>query len=300
MILFVIDVTFSVALVTVAAGLAIHGVRAGTLSEGQGIMLLGLSILLLEPMDQVGAFFYIGMGGLGSQRGIFGFLRGARASSSDDSVDVPESADPAVVVRDLRFGYDKPIFDGVSFTVARGARVAIVGRSGQGKSTLLALLQGELVPDSGTVAVGVSAVVRQSTWLFSGTIADNLRLARPEATDAELWQALERARVADEVRALPAGLDTQLGEQGLGLSGGQAQRISLARAVVSGRPVILLDEPTANVDLRSESEILSAIGDLGREFTVIMATHRAGAVEHMDRVLHVEGGKIVDVTGEVL
>ncbi|MCS4535504.1 ATP-binding cassette domain-containing protein [Corynebacterium sp. HS2168-gen11] len=299
-ILFVMDSAFSLALVAVAAWLALSNVAAGTLSPGQGIALLGLSMLLLEPMDQVGAFFYVGMSGLGGQRGIFGFLR----SHTEPQYPPAGTAttDAVVSVDNLSFNYeDQAVFTDASLQIRQGERVAIMGRSGEGKSTLLSLLKGDLLPSTGSVIVAgkqgkelplASASVAQTTWLFSGTIADNLRIAAPDATEEQMWDALERARVADEIRRMPLGLETELGEQGLGISGGQAQRISLARAIISGRTVILLDEPTSHVDLTSEREILAAIDALGPEYTLIMVTHRMSSLTHMDRIVTVENGRI--------
>ncbi|WP_240483206.1 ABC transporter ATP-binding protein/permease [Corynebacterium freiburgense] len=301
LILLVIDAACSLALVTTAAAMAL----LGDYSQGQAICLIALSILLLEPMDQIGAFFYVGMSGLGAQRGIFGFLR-ARATKSTKPTKPgitaqPAETDVAVVVSNMHFGYDQPIFHGANLTIRRGERVAIIGPSGQGKSTLLSLLKGDLLPQSGSVSVAgesgdglcaASASVAQTTWLFSGTIADNLRIACPEATEEQMWEALDRAHVAEEIRRFPRGLATELGEQGLGISGGQAQRISLARAIISGRRVILLDEPTSHVDLASEREILAAINALGPEYTLILVTHRTSSLQHMDRVLRVSGGEI--------
>lgn len=311
MILFVIDASFNLALVTTAAGLALWQVNAGNISVGSGIALLGLSILLLEPMDQVGAFFYVGMAGLGSQRGIFGFLRSRSGDTgrTDPTPEIPkeatEATDAAVLIKNLHFRYqpDAPeIFTGTNLTINTGERVAIVGPSGQGKSTLLSIIKGDLQPQEGHIQVaghtgnrlrGASASVAQTTWLFSGTIADNLRIANPDATEADMWAALERAHVATDIRSFPHGLDTELGEQGLGISGGQAQRISLARALISGRRIILLDEPTAHVDLASEREIFNAINGLGRDYTLIMVTHRTSSLHHMDRVLRVINGHIM-------
>lgn len=299
-ILFVMDSAFSLALVAVAAWLALSNVTAGTLSPGQGIALLGLSMLLLEPMDQVGAFFYVGMSGLGGQRGIFGFLRSHTEPQYPPAVTA--TTDAVVSVDNLSFNYeDQAVFTDASLQIRQGERVAIMGRSGEGKSTLLSLLKGDLLPSTGSVIVAgkqgkdlplASASVAQTTWLFSGTIADNLRIAAPDATEEQMWDALERARVADEIRRMPLGLETELGEQGLGISGGQAQRISLARAIISGRTVILLDEPTSHVDLTSEREILAAIDALGPEYTLIMVTHRMSSLTHMDRIVTVENGRI--------
>ena len=290
LILFVMDAAFYLVVVTTTAYLVLNST---TLTTGQAIAIMGLSILLLEPMDQVGAFFYVGMSGLGAQRGIFGFLRGrSKARRRDVPIDPHQEA--AVSITDLSFGYDdRDVLSHINLAIAPGERVGIIGRSGQGKSTLLALMGGDLIPRSGQVTLrDASASVAQTTWLFTGTIADNLRIARPDATEADMWAALERARVADEIRSMPSGLDTQLGEQGLGISGGQAQRISLARAIISGRRIILLDEPTSHVDLASEREILAAIDDLGRDHTLIMVTHRTTTLRHMDRIITVNNGTL--------
>ena len=290
LILFVMDAAFYLAVVTTTAYLVLSST---ILTTGQAIAIMGLSILLLEPMDQVGAFFYVGMSGLGAQRGIFGFLRGcSKARRRDVPIDPHQEA--AVSITDLSFGYDdRDVLSHINLAIAPGERVGIIGRSGQGKSTLLALMGGDLIPRSGQVTLReASASVAQTTWLFTGTIADNLRIARPDATEADMWAALERARVADEIRRMPSGLDTQLGEQGLGISGGQAQRISLARAIISGRRIILLDEPTSHVDLASEREILAAIDDLGRDHTLIMVTHRTTTLRHMDRIITVNNGTL--------
>jgi len=269
LILFVMDAAFYLVVVTTTAYLVLNST---TLTTGQAIAIMGLSILLLEPMDQVGAFFYVGMSGLGAQRGIFGFLRGrSKARRRDVPIDPHQEA--AVSITDLSFGYDdRDVLSHINLAIAPGERVGIIGR----KVTLRE----------------ASASVAQTTWLFTGTIADNLRIARSDATEADMWAALERARVADEIRSMPSGLDTQLGEQGLGISGGQAQRISLARAIISGRRIILLDEPTSHVDLASEREILAAIDDLGRDHTLIMVTHRTTTLRHMDRIITVNNGTL--------
>ena len=193
-----------------------------------------------------------------------------------------------------------------------GEHVAVVGPSGAGKSTLVALAGGDLLPAAGTVRVvgtastagtqdavrAASAVVAQTTWLFTGTIADNLRLADPDADDARLWRALEAANLDDEVRRMPDGLRTRLGEQGLGLSGGQAQRVSLARAFLADRPLLILDEPTSQVDLDSEAQIVEAIDRLAQGRTVLTVSHRAGALTTADRIVRVADGGVDPVSPE--
>ncbi|QHO91887.1 ABC transporter permease [Actinomyces sp. 432] len=204
----------------------------------------------------------------------------------------PRRAAPVVVLRD------------VNLDVAPGEHLAVAGPSGAGKSTLMALIAGDLLPVAGRVHVAgtastastqhavraASAVVSQTTWLFTGTIADNLRLADPTATEERMWQALAAANLADEIHALPEGLHTDVGEHGSRLSGGQAQRLSLARAFLADRPLLLLDEPTSQVDLDSEAAIIDAIARLSAGRTVITVSHRAGALSASERVVTISGG----------
>lgn len=174
----------------------------------------------------------------------------------------------------------------------------------------MAMLAGNLLPSDGSLRVegtelsaatqdqvrSASALVAQTTWLFTGTIADNLRLAQPYATPSQMWHALEVARLDKEVALMPEGLETQVGEAGLGLSGGQAQRLSLARAFLADRPVLLLDEPTSQVDLASEAAIVESIEQLAQGRTVITVSHRAGALTTADRAVRVEARGVHEVS----
>ena len=203
----------------------------------------------------------------------------------------------------------EPVLEGVNLVVRRGEHLAVVGPSGAGKSTLMAMLAGNLLPSTGALRVGgteltaatqdevrsASALVAQTTWLFTGTIADNLRLAQPYATPSQMWHALEVARLDKEVALMPEGLETQVGEAGLGLSGGQAQRLSLARAFLADRPVLLLDEPTSQVDLASEAAIVESIDQLAQGRTVVTISHRAGALTATDRTVRVEARGLHEV-----
>jgi ATP-binding cassette subfamily C protein len=187
----------------------------------------------------------------------------------------------------------------VTLRVAPGERVALVGPSGVGKSTVSALLQAHLRPTSGRVTVGRLdtavadpaavrarlAVVEQRTFLFMGTVADNLRCADPTAGDDRLWAALELAGLRHEIEALPAGLASPVGEHGAYLSGGQAQRLAIARAALRAAPILILDEPTSQVDLASEAAILAALDRLAAGRTVLVIAHRPGAVLAADRIV---------------
>ena len=338
LVILVTDCLFSLFFVTAAVGMALGRLAAGAIVVGDALAIALVSYVLLEPLDHVGAFFYVGMGGMANQRAMRRLLaveRPGGAAPDDGLPVVPESADgggPALTLRGVTAswagagrggavahgsagpahggaepaGASGAVLTGVDLTVEAGEHVAVVGPSGAGKSTLVALAGGDLLPAAGTVRVvgtastagtqdavrATSAVVAQTTWLFTGTIADNLRLADPDADDARLWRALEAANLDDEVRRMPEGLSTLLGEQGLGLSGGQAQRVSLARAFLADRPLLILDEPTSQVDLDSEAQIVEAIDRLAQGRTVLTVSHRAGALTTADRVVRVADGGV--------
>lgn len=326
-VILVMDLVFSLLAITAAALLLLWEVNAGAITLGAALSGIGLALCLLEPIDHFGAFFYVAMGGRGSARGILGLLASLRqpqptpspgrthlekgtstgGKNLNPATQPPADSQVPVVaqVRGVSFTYDeKTVLSGVNLQIRAGERVAIVGPSGQGKTTLLHLLKGFLSPAGGTVSVNgkpvdlveQSALVSQQTWLFTGTVRENLLVAAPQGaqpSDSELWQALAEAHLEAEVRTMPQGLDTVLGENGIGFSSGQKQRLSLARALVSGRKILLLDEATSQVDLASEREILAALAELGREYTLIMVTHRQAATDLADRVLRVENREVV-------
>ncbi|OLO73173.1 ABC transporter ATP-binding protein [Actinomyces oris] len=309
------DGLFSLFLITVAAGLALLRLSTGVIDVGDALAIVLTSYVLLEPLDHVGAFFYVGMGGMANQRAIGRILSRPLPSSTTRPTartSPAASAQTAVVLNDVEAAWDAaPVLEGVNLSVRRGESLAVVGPSGAGKSTLMAMLAGNLLPSGGSVCVegtelsaatqdevrSASALVAQTTWLFTGTIADNLRLAQPYATPSQLWQALEVARLDKEVTLMPEGLETQVGEAGLGLSGGQAQRLSLARAFLADRPVLLLDEPTSQVDLASEAAIVESLEQLAQGRTVVTISHRVGALTAADRTVRVEAGAVHEVDG---
>lgn len=211
----------------------------------------------------------------------------------------------------VSFGYDSsepPALDGVSFRVEPGAKVAIVGPSGAGKSTIANLAVRFWDPRSGQVRLGRIdlrdyaqedlrgriGLVGQETRLFNTTLRANLRLAKPNAGDEELIAVLRRAQLGDLVDRLPHGLDTWLDEQGMRFSGGERQRLAIARALLRDAPLLILDEPTANLDPVTELGVLDAIFDLFRDRTILLITHRLIHMEEMDQVLVLDGGRIVE------
>ncbi|HZF76340.1 MAG TPA: thiol reductant ABC exporter subunit CydD [Acetobacteraceae bacterium] len=213
-----------------------------------------------------------------------------------------------VTFQDVRLSYDParaPALDGLSFRVTQGETLVLAGPSGAGKSSVLRLLMGFRRPDAGRIALNgqdatrltpyelrrLSSYVGQRAHLFRGTLRENIRLARPEATDAQVQAAADAARVTDFARGLTIGLDTLVGEGGFGLSGGQAQRVALARAFLRDAPLVLLDEPTAHLDPGTEAEVLDSIRRLCAGRTAIIATHSRAARRVLGRVLEMEAGR---------
>jgi ABC-type transport system involved in cytochrome bd biosynthesis fused ATPase/permease subunit len=314
LVILVADSVFWLGFVALAAGLAIARVGSGVLTPGEGVALVLLATLLLDPLDRIGQFFYLGMSGRAAAKEIAAFTAQQAVvldpAASPGPYDEPrrEPGGVAVDLDEVRFAYPDgtAVLDGVDLHLRAGERVGLVGRSGAGKSTLADLLTGTLLPSGGTVRLGgadtarmplattrsLVAVVAQGTYLFTGTLAENLRLAAPDASDDELWAALAVAALDDVVRGLPTGLDTPVGERGLSLSGGQAQRVAIARAVLRDAPLLVLDEPTAQIDLASERLVVEALERAARGRTVLTISHRATALAGVDRVVELAGGRV--------
>uniref|UniRef100_UPI003F60ACDB ATP-binding cassette domain-containing protein n=1 Tax=Corynebacterium ulcerans TaxID=65058 RepID=UPI003F60ACDB len=310
-VIIVMDLAVSLVLICTTVAIIAVRVSSGSLSPSHGLASVFLLVLLLAPLAQVAGFFYVGMGGIAAQRAIKKYLHTHERTEALDNNDAGSTEHDvscdAIVIDSLNFSYgETPVLTNVSVTVPHGAKIAIVGRSGSGKSTLLHLLRGLLPTTPGAITIrGLdaattplnnirtsTATVAQHTWLFSGSIADNLRIARIDASEADMWEALSRANLADEVRSMPHGLDTDAGERGAFLSGGQAQRLSLARALLSGRDIVLFDEPTSHIDLESEALIVSAIQQLPENITAIMVTHRPALLAAADTVYTMEAGEL--------
>ena len=190
-------------------------------------------------------------------------------------------------------GRAQPALHAIDLRIAAGERVAVIGASGAGKSTLLALAAGELAPQSGRVAASPCTWLTQRTELFQDSLRDNLRLADPQACDAQLWSVLQAAGLAEDVRRLAQGLDTPLGEGGLGLSGGQSRRLALARLLLRDAGFWLLDEPTEGLDGATAADVLARLARHGEGRTLLIATHLRREAALAERLLVMQGGRIV-------
>jgi ATP-binding cassette subfamily C protein CydC len=227
------------------------------------------------------------------------------------SSDTRSRLDQTLTFDHVSFAYEpegRRVLNDVSFSVPAGNRVAIVGASGAGKSTILRLAVRFSDPTSGNVLLnGVDirhyalrdlrasvGVLTQDSYVFNRSVRANLLLARPEADDSDLWLALEQAQLADHIRQLPQGLDTLVGEQGQRLAGGERQRLAIARLLLQNAPLLILDEPTANLDTETEAALLDTLDIVTRGRATLLITHRLRHMERMDQILVLDHGQIAE------
>ncbi len=290
--------TFSVALVAVAIGLRLMG---GELGLRTALFALVLAPEAYLPLRQLGANYHASAEGIAAAEQVFAVIeeplraRGTRR-------DVPDMTVSSITVDGLWVSYpgrSEPALEDVSLSVEPGEILALAGPSGCGKSTLLNVLLGLTVPERGAVSVAdvelgdldpdvwraQLAWVPQRPHLFAASIAENVRLGRAGASTEEVWEAIQAAGLTGVVDSLPEGLETVLGDRGVGLSAGECQRVALARAFLRDAPLLLLDEPTASLDGQTEQEVLEAVRRLSEGRTVVLVAHRPALLEIADRVL---------------
>ncbi|MGX1135510.1 ATP-binding cassette subfamily C protein CydD [Streptomyces glaucescens] len=300
---------------TVAAALlACWSAATGSTTATGTYLVLLLASECFRPVRDLAREWHAGYLGVSAADGIAALRTAEPAVRDTGSAPAHWAVPPSVAFRNVTFTYDgapEPALHGVSFTAQAGRTTAIVGPSGAGKSTLLHLLLRHHDPQDGRITLdgrptteyaleslrqGI-AVVSQETYLFHATIADNLRMARPDATDDDLTRAARVAGVHDEITALPDGYATLLGERGATLSGGQRQRLALARALLADAPVLVLDEATSSVDERREADIVRELLNAASGRTVLVVAHRLAAVRHADRIVVLDAGR-VDAVGD--
>ena len=285
-------------------------VVAGDVTGAQFVGFLGLSLKLYAPVKNVAKFPAVAQPGLVAAERVFEFLDTSAAIE-----DVPEAAPLPAFAHEIEFdsvtftyGDGPPALSDVSFTVPRGAVVALVGPSGAGKSTVVDLLARFFETTEGSIRVdgqdvrltrlvdlrGQLGIVSQETVLFHDTVRANIAYGRPDASDAEIQGAARAAHAHEFISALSCGYETVVGEQGVELSGGQRQRIAIARALLRDAPILIFDEATSALDSESERLIQDAIGRLLEGRTVIVVAHRLSTVQRADTILVFEEGRIVE------
>lgn len=277
--------------------------RAGKIYLAGALLIILLAADFFIPMRQLGSFFHIAMNGMAASDKIFRILD--LPEPAHGGVDCPAGD---IVCRDLHFSYEpeREILHGVDLTIPQGKFVSLVGESGCGKSTISALLMGRNKGYTGSVTIGGAELrdieeaslmrrityVSHQSYLFKGTVRDDLLMGKPDASDDELWSALTQVDLADFLKS-ETGLDTQLSERGENLSGGQRQRLALARALLHDSPVYIFDEATSNIDVESENDIMAQIHALAGRKTVLLISHRLANVTASDEIYVLERGNIV-------
>ena len=278
--------------------------RAGNVTLSGALLIVVLAADFFIPMRQLGSFFHIAMNGMAASDKIFRLL------------DLPEPnkkplscPDGDLNCRDLRFSYepDREILHGINLSFSKGSFTSLVGESGCGKSTIASILMGRSQGYSGSVTIGGAELreiseeslmrhityVSHQSYLFKGTVRSNLLMGKPDASDEQLWAVLKQVNLADFLRS-ENGLDTLVAEKGGNFSGGQCQRLALARALLHDSPVYIFDEATSNIDVESENDIMAQIHALAGRKTVILISHRLANVALSDRIYVLDHGSVVE------
>ena len=294
-----------------AAALAVGTwrVQHGDMSLTALLIVLMAGTEIFRPLRDLRTVLHQGLVGQAAAAGINALLDTPVTAPAAPAHPVTTALTPSITFQQVGFAYPggrRAAHQGLDFAIAAGERVGIVGPSGSGKSTIVRLLLRLHDPVSGTIRIGgqdlrtldpdavrrMIAVVAQDTYLFHGSVADNLRLSRPEATDAELIEAARAANAHEFITALPEGYATVIGERGTRLSGGQRQRIAIARALLRDAPILVLDEALSSVDAENEAVIQQALDRLMRGRTTLILAHRLSSVIGADRILVLEDGHV--------
>ncbi len=291
--------------------LSVSQMQAGKVNLAGCLLIILLAADFFIPMRQLGSFFHIAMNGMAASEKIFRLLD---LPEREDGIgttgaEFPDTGD--ICLEQVHFAYeaDREILHGVDLVIQRGKMTAVVGESGCGKSTISGILMGRNGGYSGTARVGTVdyhriaeaslmqniTYVSHQSYLFRGTVGDNLRMGHPGASDEELWQVLEKVRLADFLRS-EQGLETPVQEKGSNFSGGQCQRLALARALLHDSPVYIFDEATSNIDVESENDIMALIRELAEtgEKTILLISHRLANVVEADRIYVMDAGNVTE------
>ena len=305
---------FSVALAALTT-MGAQGVAAGTMSIGDLVLINGLLFQLSFPLNFLGSQYRELRQSLIDMETLFALINTDSKIKDKEGAKTlvmkPEDSKVELTFDNVVFRYtenDRQILDGVSFTTGMGKHVALVGSSGSGKSSLLRLLFRFYDPNSGTIRInGVDvreytldslrktmSFIPQETVLFNDTIRYNIAYGNVGATEEQIIEAAKKADIHDSIMSWQHGYDTQVGERGLKISGGEKQRVSIARAILKDAPVILMDEPTSSLDSETEARITERLKTVFSDRTVVMIAHRLSSIVHSDEILVLDNGKIAE------
>lgn len=280
--------------------------KAGHIGLAGAILIILLSADFFIPMRQLGSFFHIAMNGMASSDKIFKLLD-LPEDNNENGKECPKDGD--IVCKNLAFSYDddREILHGIDMAFKSGSFTAVVGESGCGKSTTAGIIMGHMKNYMGNVTIGGNSLsqiseaslmkhityVGHNSYLFKGTVRQNLLMGSPDTKDDKLWEVLKEVNLADFLKG-EDGLDTKLLEKASNFSGGQCQRLALARALLHDSPVYIFDEATSNIDVESENEIMERIYELAKSKTVILISHRLANVTGADNIYVLESGNVAE------
>jgi ABC-type multidrug transport system fused ATPase/permease subunit len=286
-----------------------QAVMHGDLKIGDFAGFLLFLSLFYEPIDRLNSLNQMVLSGRAAADRVFQILDAEEEPNARHGASLPGRIRGAVHFENVDFTYqEQPTLHGVTLDAQPGQTIALVGSTGAGKTTVLSLLARFYEADSGTITIDGQdiaqlaksslrehlAYVTQEPFLFNGTVRENLLLAKRDAADADLWAALTAAHAAEFVSKLPRQLDTNVGERGVKLSGGEKQRLSIARALLKNAPILLLDEATASVDSETERQIQDALDRLMESRTALVIAHRLSTIQNADRIYVLENGSVIE------
>ena len=295
---------------TCMIGLAVSQVRTGQLTLGDFILINQFMIQLFLPLGFLGFVFREIKGSMANIEKLFELLKVKPGIVDDANASTLQLEHGSISFENIAFGYspERNILKGVDFTIQAGQKVAVVGASGSGKSTLVKLLFRFYDPDAGCIRIDgqdirhvtqaslrdAIGIVPQDTVLFNDSIFENVRYGHPEASDQEVLEAIRLAHLDNFIKALPKGGDTLVGERGLKLSGGEKQRVSIARTILKRPPIMVFDEATSSLDSKSEQAILEALREISRDHTSLVIAHRLSTIVDADTIVVLDDGQIVE------
>lgn len=278
--------------------------RNGNISLWGCLLIILLSADFFIPMRQLGSFFHIAMNGMAASDKIFRLIDLEESEAPSKKIPIVSKD---IAINNLKFSYteDREILHGISMRFPENSFTAIVGESGCGKSTVASILMGRNKNYGGSVTLGYVELsdiseetlmknityIGHNSYLFKGTVRDNLLMGNPSASDEELWNVLEKVKLSAFLKS-ENGLDTELKEKGSNFSGGQCQRLALARAILHSSPIYIFDEATSNIDVESENDIMELIHTLAKTKTVILISHRLANVKNADNIYVLDKGTV--------
>ena len=308
-----LELGFALLGTAMAMGVSLYRFSGGFMTPGECVAVVLLSLEFSRTLLLVGEFFFAGALGREVASHVIQFLDEKPPVEHTESRRHGKTDGKSISIefKDVSFSYPgvaEPTIKNLTMSLEPNETVAMIGKSGSGKTTIVNLMLRTLDPDSGEIMFdGVLeqdlslewirqqiALVPQDPYLFFGTIRENLYMAKQGATDEELMAALKAAELEDFVKSSPAGLDTMVGDQGLALSGGQAQRLAIARAVLKDAPIVVLDEPTSQIDVETETLLNRALERLCENKTVLLIAHRLSTIERADRIIVLEQGAVAE------